>query len=316
MSSANQSVLNAATGSAAELLGQLGAVLYGGAAAIFLVVMALAIYSTFAKGRRIHASRWIIGGGLVFPVIVLSALLVYSLEIGNEIEEPGSAAAGQHSAPIRIEVVGRQWWWEVRYHRPGAAPAVVLANEIHVPIDRTIELILSTADVIHSFWVPALAGKVDMVPGRTTHLRLRSSEAGTFRGQCAEYCGGQHAWMALFVIVEGEEQFEAWLARQARSATVPSDPFLKLGYDAFFKGGCQECHAVRGTPATAQLGPDLTHVGSRESLAAGMLDNHVGTLAGWIAGAQDIKPGNLMPSMAVYTGTELRAVSAWLESLE
>lgn len=316
MSEPTQSALHAAAGSAAELLDRLGGILYIGATAIFLLVVGLVLYGTFAKGRAIDTRRWVIGGGLVFPAIVLTVLLVYSLEIGNDLHALGSSPDGQHSDPIRVQVVGRQWWWEVRYQLPGASPAVVLANELHIPVNRTVELSLSTADVIHSFWVPALAGKVDMIPGRTTHLRLRSAEAGTFRGQCAEYCGGQHAWMALFVIAQSEEQFAAWLARQARPAAVPSDPFLKLGYDSFFKGGCQECHAVRGTPATGQLGPDLTHVGSRESLAAGMLKNHVGTMAGWIAGAQDVKPGNFMPSMAVYTGTELRAVSAWLGSLE
>jgi cytochrome c oxidase subunit 2 len=204
----------------------------------------------------------------------------------------------------------------VRYEQPGAQAHIVLANELHLPTDSPVELLLSSADVIHSFWVPALAGKVDMIPGRTTRLVLKSSAPGRFRGQCAEYCGGQHAWMALFVVAEPRERFDAWLAQQARPVEVPSDPFLKLGHDAFFKGGCDKCHAVRGTAATAQLGPDLTHVGSRESLAAGMFDNHAGTMAGWIAGAQEVKPGNFMPSMAVYGGRELRSVSAWLESLE
>jgi cytochrome c oxidase subunit II len=318
MSRVSQSTLNASSGSAAELIEQLGTVLYVGAAAILIVVLALALWSVFGAGRPIRERRWVVGGGIVFPSIALTVLLLHSLSVGNALDALGHASlqVDTDRAPLRVHVIGHQWWWEVRYEQAGARTHIVLANELHLPVDSAVELSLSSADVIHSFWVPALAGKVDMIPGRTTRLVLKSSAPGRFRGQCAEYCGGQHAWMALFVVAESRQRFDAWLARQARPVETPADPFLKLGYDAFFKGGCDKCHAVRGTPATAQLGPDLTHVGSRESLAAGMLDNHVGTMAGWIAGAQDVKPGNLMPSMAVYSGRELRAVSAWLESLE
>jgi cytochrome c oxidase subunit II len=305
-----QSALGGAAGSHAALLHELGVVLYTGAALIFIVVITLALLGAFSKPKPVRWQRWIIGGGLAFPIATLSALLGYSLSIGNslEVHPPGDA--------LRIEIIGRQWWWEVRYIHPDGDGEVVLANEVHLPTGRPAHLTLKTGDVIHSFWVPPLAGKVDMIPGRTTRLVVRSDEAAMFRGQCAEYCGGQHAWMALFVVVEPKERFDAWLTQQARGVTVPSDPFLKLGHDAFFKGGCDECHAVRGTRATSTAGPDLTHVGGRESLAAGMLKNHIGTMAGWIAGPQDIKPGSLMPPVDVYTGQELRAVSAWLESLE
>jgi cytochrome c oxidase subunit 2 len=318
MNSVSQSTLDASAGSAAELIERLGVSLYVGAGAILIVVLALALWGVFGPSKRIHERRWVIGGGIIFPSIALTALLAHSLTVGNAIGALGQASphADDSREPLRVHVIGRQWWWEVRYEQPGAQPHIVLANELHLPTDSPVELSLASADVIHSFWVPALAGKVDMIPGRTTRLILRSSASGRFRGQCAEYCGGQHAWMALLVVAESRPSFDAWLARQARPVEVPSDPFLKLGYDSFFNGGCDKCHAVRGTPATAQLGPDLTHVGSRESLAAGMLANHVGTMAGWIAGAQDVKPGNLMPSMAIYSGRELRAVSAWLESLE
>jgi cytochrome c oxidase subunit 2 len=179
-----------------------------------------------------------------------------------------------------------------------------------------VELVLSTTDVIHSFWAPSLAGKVDMIPGRTTRLRLQTSEEGTFRALCAEYCGGQHALMALFVVTQDATEFNAWLARQRQPIAAPTDPFLKQGHDAFFKGDCHTCHTIRGTSATASDGPDLTHVGSRKSLAAGVLNNHIGTMAGWIAGPQEIKPGNKMPETPVFTGTELRALSAWLGSLQ
>jgi cytochrome c oxidase subunit 2 len=217
---------------------------------------------------------------------------------------------------LRIEVIGKQWWWEVRYEQPGGGEHIVLANEIRIPVDRPVELVLSSADVIHSFWAPSLAGKVDMIPGRTTRLRIQTSEAGTYRAQCAEYCGGQHALMSLVVVATNPNEFATWLERQRQPAPVPTQEFLKAGYDAFFKGNCQTCHTIRGTSARGTEGPDLTHVGGRRSLGAGVLDNHIGTMAGWIAGAQDIKPGSKMPSEPVFTGVELRALSAWLGSLE
>jgi len=311
-----QSALAGAPGSAAEAIGRLGDLLYVGAGAIFLFVMALAIYSVFAKPRAVNVRRWIVGGGLVFPIVVLTALLVYSLRTGDALSHSAAASGSSESEPLRIRVVGKQWWWEVRYVGHAQGTEIVLANEVRLPVGRPVELLLTSTDVIHSFWVPALAGKVDMIPGRTTRVALRADETGIFRGQCAEYCGGQHALMALYVVAQSQSDFESWLARQARPAQRPDDSFLKLGYDAFFKGNCQACHAIRGTPAAGTLGPDLTHVGGRHSLAAGVLDNHIGTMAGWIAGTQDVKPGSKMPSTRTFTGIELRAISAWLGSLQ
>lgn len=331
---AASSAIDPAANSGAELIDQLGTVLYVGGAAIFVFVMILAVWAVYARGRPINAQRWIVGGGLAFPAVTLTVLLVYSLAVGNALSAIGTSNAlqlflecfGVGGTPtearpasdgvMRIHVIGKQWWWEVRYEQPGSAEQVVLANEIRMPTHRAVELVLSSTDVIHSFWAPALAGKVDMIPGRTTRLRLQTSEKGTYRALCAEYCGGQHALMALLVITEDQSDFDAWLARQGQPITAPSDPFLKLGHDAFFKGDCQKCHAIRGTAANAPDGPDLTHVGSRKSLAAGVLNNHIGTMAGWIAGPQDVKPGNKMPETTVFTGTELRALSAWLGSLQ
>jgi cytochrome c oxidase subunit 2 len=326
------SALDPALGSGAELIDQLGIALYVGGGLIFLAVMALAIFGIFAKGRPVKARYWILGGGLAFPALTLTVLLMYSLAVGNGLNAIGSSNAlqlfldcfGLGDARARvppndvlmIHVVGKQWWWEVRYQRPGQSEPVVLANEIRMPTNRPVELVLSTTDVIHSFWAPSLAGKVDMIPGRTTRLRLQTPEEGTFRALCAEYCGGQHALMALFVVTQGEDDFDAWLAHQETSVDEPGDPFLKMGYDAFFRGECHSCHTIRGTSAKGTAGPDLTHVGGRKSLAAGTLNNHIGTMAGWIAGAQDVKPGSKMPSSLAYSGVELRALSAWLGSLE
>jgi cytochrome c oxidase subunit 2 len=305
-----QSSVHAAAGSSAALIHELGLVLYVGAALIFLVVISLVVYGVLSDVRRAEVRHWVIGGGLVFPIVTLSALLVYSLSIGNALDAHSSKGAW------RVHVTAKQWWWEVRYEIHGNANDAVMANELHVPVGQPVEILLTTSDVIHSFWAPPLAGKVDMIPGRTNRLIIQTDEAGVYRGQCAEYCGGQHALMAFYLVAEPEERFRSWLARQAQSVSVPADPSMKLGYDLFFRGGCAACHTIRGTPAIAQTGPDLTHVGGRRSLAAGVLGNHIGTMAGWIAGAQDVKPGNQMPSVNVYTGRELRALSAWLESLE
>lgn len=326
------SALDPAADSGAALIDQLGTAMYVGGGLIFLVVMVLVIYGVFARARSVRAQWWILGGGLAFPAFTLTVLLMYSLAIGNGLSAIGTRSALQlfldcfgvedarARAPmedvLEIHVVGKQWWWEVRYPRPGQSEAVVLANEIRLPTHRAVELVLSTTDVIHSFWAPSLAGKVDMIPGRTTRLRVQTSEEGTFRALCAEYCGGQHALMALFVVTQNEADFSAWLARQQAPVAEPRDPFLKTGYDAFFRGECHSCHTIRGTPADGTTGPDLTHVGGRKSLAAGTLNNHIGTMSGWIAGAQDVKPGNKMPSSLAYSGVELRALSAWLGSLE
>jgi cytochrome c oxidase subunit 2 len=321
-----------AAGSGAALIHEFSLVLYVGFALIFVLVMALLLYAVFTPARPIHARRWLAGGGLIFPGAVLSALLLYSLAVGNALgsfqgdgtlrflldcvssvsRSLGVTGAGNDA--IRVEVNARQWWWEVRYS--GSETSFELANELRLPAGRAVELDLTTEDVIHSFWVPSMAGKVDMIPGHRNRLVLKADEPGVHRGVCAEYCGGQHALMSLFVIVEPEADFQRWRAQQARDADIPANEFLARGRAAFMRGGCGECHTVRGTQARGDLGPDLTHVGSRRSLAAGVLHNHVGTMAGWIAGTQAIKPGSLMPDTRAYDGTELRAVAAWLKSLE
>lgn len=323
------SAIDPAADSGAALIDQLGNVMYVGGALIFVVVMALAIYGVVAKATSVNTRLWILGGGLAFPIVTLTTLLMYSLAVGNGLNAIGSSNALQlflecfgignaasrepRDGVLRIQVVGKQWWWEVRY---AGSEQAVLANEIRMPTNRAVELVMSTTDVIHSFWAPSLAGKVDMIPGRTTRLRLQTSEEGTFRALCAEYCGGQHALMTLFVVTQDAADFDSWLQQQASPVNVPTDPVLKTGYDAFFRGECHTCHTIRGTPANGTSGPDLTHVGGRKSLAAGTLNNHIGTMAGWIAGAQDVKPGNQMPSSLAYSGVELRALSAWLGSLE
>jgi cytochrome c oxidase subunit 2 len=300
-----QSALNP-QGPDAALIAEMSWVLFAGAAAIFAGVMALALYAVFA--RRENASRLsprtlVVGGGIAFTTVTLFALLLYSLARASTLHPAEDNA-------LRIEVIGEQWWWRVRY------PDFETANEIRVPIGRPVELVLRSADVVHSFWVPVLAGKLDMIPGRANVLRVRADRPGRFRGQCAEYCGGQHALMALLVVATPETDFQRWLANEALPVRDSRDPEFVAGHNLFFRGGCAECHTIRGTDAVGDVGPDLTHVGSRRSLAAGILDNHVGTMAGWIAGPQDLKPGSAMPDDSTFTGPELRALASWLERLE
>lgn len=332
-----QSTAHPAAGSGAALIHEFSLVLYGGATLIFLLVMGLVVLSVFGRARTVSRRRWILGGGILFPVVTLTALLTYSLAVGAALSPEGtggplrfvlnclsssSRALGnvvgvEVVAPVRIDIIGRRWWWEVRYQGPDDSIRwVTLANELYLPTGRPAHVTLRAGDVIHSFWVPSLAGKVDMIPGRANRLVLQADEPGVHRGQCAEFCGMQHALMALYVTVVSPEEFDAWLRRQERPAVVPEDPVLRAGHDAFMKAGCADCHAVRGTSANGDRGPDLTHVGSRRALGAGLLRNHIGTMAGWIADAQALKPGSLMPRTRTLDGEELRALAQWMGSLQ
>jgi cytochrome c oxidase subunit 2 len=321
-----------AAGSGASLIHELSLAMYVGGALIFISVMGLLLYAVFSRARPVRERLWLAGGGLAFPAIVITVLLGYSVAVSNTLYNfqgggvlrflldcvsTASRALAGSPAPgtaVRIEVNARQWWWEVKYF--DAAGEFELANELRLPAGRAVEVQLVTQDVIHSFWVPSLAGKVDMIPGHRNRLVLKADQPGVHQGNCAEYCGGQHALMGFVVVVEPEADFQLWQALQRSDAPPPADDFLAAGRAAFMRGGCGDCHTVRGTEARGDLGPDLTHVGSRHSLGAAVLRNHVGTMAGWIAGSQAVKPGNAMPDSRAFDGQELRAVSAWLVSLK
>jgi cytochrome c oxidase subunit 2 len=298
-------------GSNARQTAEIAWVLFVGSGVIFALVAALAAYALFAApARRAWLGRrsFVVGAGIVFPVVALSALLIYSLRVGGALARSGEAE------PLRIEIVGEMWWWRVRYVDSRGTRVLTTANEVHIPVGRNVEFRLASADVLHSFWVPNLAGKLDLIPGRVNVLRVQAERAGVFRGQCAEYCGAQHANMAFHVVAHPAPEFDAWLAAQQLPATAPPTPELARGL-ALFMANCSACHTVRGTPAAGELGPDLTHVGSRRFIAAGTLPQNVGTIAGWIASSQHVKPGNLMPSFDRLTGEELRALAAFVASL-
>jgi cytochrome c oxidase subunit II len=305
-----QSALDPQGAQAREVAG-LWWIMAAGAVLIWLLVIGCAIYATRIRPvehENFAGTLFIVGGGVVLPVVVLSPLLIYSFLLARApVAVPGDG--------VRIEVIGRQWWWEVRYFPPGADAPVVAANEVRLPAGQPVGVTLRATDVIHSFWIPSLAGKTDMVPGRVNRMVIQADAPGTFRGQCAEYCGGPHALMALYAVAMAPDDFAAWLEREARPARTPDEPFLAEGQELFLASGCGACHTIRGIAAAGELGPDLTHLGGRVSLGAGILPNNVGTIAGWIADAQHIKPRNKMPSFNTFSGEELRALAAYLASL-
>jgi cytochrome c oxidase subunit 2 len=307
-----QSALDGAGGDA-RTLEQLSWILFSGGTAIFLLVTVLLLYALFApleRRRWLASQRTILIGGLVFPIVTLTVTLTYGLVL---LRVTNAAGGG---SPLRIEVVGEQYWWRVHYPADGDAPAFTTANEIQVPLGRPIEIAVTSTDVIHSFWIPNFAGKIDMIPGRVNGLRFDVDRPGIYRGQCAEFCGDQHALMAFDVVALEPAAFASWRAAQARPAPAAGMPLLERGRLLFARGGCGNCHAVRGTEFSGQRGPDLTHVGSRRSIGAGMFPNNAGTLAGWIADTQHLKGGARMPSYGSLSGEELRAIAGYLESLK
>ncbi len=305
-----QSTLSPA-GRGAEDIARLFWWMTGGATVIWLAVAGLTIYAIHVKPHPHprHWERFIIAGGVVVPVAVLGILLAFGLAMLPELVAPAPEGS-QH-----INVTGEQWWWRIRYETP-EGEFVELANEIHLPVGEPIDFSLEAADVIHAFWIPSLGGKEDMIPGRTNWLRLDPTKTGLYRGACAEYCGGAHAQMAFYVVVEEREQFEQWLAHQAAPAEPPSDSLRRRGLEVFLSSGCGACHTVRGTEADGVVGPDLTHVGGRQSLAAGILPNESEAFREWISHPKSLKPQVRMPRFDMLPDEDLEALAAYLNGLD
>jgi cytochrome c oxidase subunit 2 len=245
---------------------------------------------------------------IAISTVALLGLLLASVLTGRAI---GSLAAPD---ALNIRITGYQWWWSIEYLNADPSMQVTTANELHLPVGRPVSISLMAADVIHSFWVPPLHGKTDLIPGRENVQWLRVDAPGIFRGQCAEYCGAQHAHMSLTVIAEGSDQFEAWLNGQR---TLPPNPVTAeqtRGRQIVEQGPCALCHTIRGTTAGARTAPDLTHFATRSTIAAGTVPNTRGYLAGWIANPQHLKPGNRMPPTGL-AADDLQAVVAYLETL-
>jgi cytochrome c oxidase subunit II len=311
--------------------------------ALGLLVTALVVAALFVAIRgparwkaRLGGERAIWLGGIAFPGVVLTVLLIWGLTLTASLTEP------IRGDEMRVRVTGEMWWFRVQYLDADGTVTMEDANEIHIPVGRPVVLELESADVIHSFWVPHLSGKKDMIPGRRTLLRIEADRAGEYGGVCAEYCGGQHALMGFVAIAHDPSDWKAWLAaRGNRSTRMPAlggsrpegaivlagdtaaspaesgtlgqyDP--RAGYRLFMESGCAACHRIAGSAANGLAGPDLTHVGSRRTLGAGVLPNHLGTMIGWIGDSQSIKPGNRMPSYDALSAEELGHIAAFLEA--
>jgi cytochrome c oxidase subunit 2 len=252
------------------------------------------------------STRWIVIG-VVLTGLFLLGTFAYSMVVMGETVRPDDDPA------LTIEIVGHRWWWEARYPRTLSSGGFTTANEMHIPVGVPVRVQVASADVIHSFWVPRLHGKIDVIPGVRNQFWIRADSAGRYRGQCAEYCGLQHSNMAIYVTAQSADQFRSWLAAQSRPAAIPRQAEAARGLQQFMRS-CAFCHTVRGTEAKGVMGPDLTHVASRETLAAGTLTHSRGNLAGWVVNAPSIKPGTIMPRVDLEP-SELHAVVSYLETL-
>jgi len=279
---------------------------------VFLLVAFILLYLLFIRNRHrsstdvdVHrGAHWILYGGLVLPTIILAIVFGFTLRSMQ-------VMALEAESPLVIEVVGKRWWWEVRYPNYN----IITANEIHIPINHRVELHLTSADVIHSFWVPQLHGKLDMVPGQTNVLQIQANQERTYRGVCAEFCGLQHARMQFLVVAQSEDNFNQWLLHQQQPANMQLSASAQRGHDVFFEVGCSTCHAISGTQAVSAFGPNLTHLASRQTIGAAILPNNRGNLGGWVVNAQSVKPGSLMPPMDI-PAADVQPLLDYLQSLE
>ncbi|HMM76642.1 MAG TPA: c-type cytochrome [Gammaproteobacteria bacterium] len=289
------------------------------AAAVVWVVLAYIALRRDGGSFAVHAPAeeekgrpWILIGGLGVPAAVFLAF--FGLMFSPMKASPTHRHADK---PADIRIIGRQWWFEAEYRGERPDLAVRVPTELHIPVGKPVDVELESRDVIHSFWIPKLQGKVDLVPGRVNRVRLMADAPGVYRGECAEFCGVQHAHMRVEIVAETPARFEAWLDAQRAPAKTPSyeDELAARGRDVFQSAACALCHTIRGTPARGLVGPDLTHLGSRAHIAGGSFDNNTANLAAWIADAQSMKPGAQMPSLRQLSGADLRALVSYLQSL-
>jgi cytochrome c oxidase subunit II len=286
--------------------------------AVFLLVLAATAAAVLRRRRpivapevEIHRERRLHTAILVATIATAATLFVF-LIVNFSTER--ALASLPNDRPLTIEITGTQWWWRVRYVDSVSSRSLTTANEVHIPVGTPIKFELTSNDVIHSLWVPRLHGKRDLIPGRRSVTWLRADSAGVYRGQCAEFCGHQHALMGLTVIAEPRARFDAWLDHQLEPAAEPTTDEERRGRDVFMSASCAMCHTIRGTDAGAGTGPDLTHLASRGTIAAATLPNTRGHLGGWIVDPQSIKPGVKMPSNGLQAA-DLQALLSYLESL-
>jgi cytochrome c oxidase subunit II len=304
-------------GPQAERIDRLTWVFTGLGSAVFLVVVGFLFYALWRGRRRMETAvgadverrlTWWVAGSVGATALILLVLLVANFATGRALggfAEPGA---------LSIRITGHQWWWEVEYLDPEPSRRVITANEIHIPVGRRVRLEVGSVDVIHSFWAPNLHGKLDLIPGYRGTTYIRADRAGVYHGRCAEFCGLQHARMEFRIVAESPQRFAAWYEGQIAPAPAPATPQQQAGQQVFLSRSCVLCHTIRGTPAGSQVGPDLTHLASRTTIAAGTLPNTRGHLGGWVLDPQRIKPGAKMPPNQL-AADELHALLAYLESL-
>ncbi|HXT16132.1 MAG TPA: cytochrome c oxidase subunit II [Gemmatimonadaceae bacterium] len=288
---------------------------------VWLGVVLFAIYAAMhPRGNRAsdglehvspethHRVERVVAGAGFATVLILLAFLIFDFSVGH-------ALAVHPQRGLTIDVVGHQWWWEAQYEDPDPSKMISTANEIHVPTGQMIQFKLRAADVIHSFWAPNLNGKRDLIPGYTSTLWFKADTAGVYRGQCAEFCGLQHAKMAFYIIAEPPVKFAAWMAAASRPQDQPTDSTLLYGQRIFMSSGCAVCHSIAGTEARSTVGPGLTHLKSRNTIAAGTLANTRENLVKWVSNPQNVKPGARMPAYQ-FTEPQLTALISYLETLK
>lgn len=309
-------------GAAAARIASLWWVMFALSAAIFVLLLVL-VGAALLRHRRADSEtapdrsngdtgrKWVIWGGLVLPLIVLAIVFGYTVYTLAAVEN------SQGQATMHIKVTARRWWWEIEYPDQN----VTTANEIHIPVGVPVQFELQSEDVIHSFWVPQLHGKMDVIPPLTNYLTLQADQAGVYRGECAEFCGLQHATMGFMVVAQSNDDFGKWMSAQQQDAQTPTDPLAVKGQQVFVKAGCVFCHSIQGldeqsvVASKPDLGPDLTHLGSRLTIVGASLTNNKGNLAGWVMDAQHIKQGSDMPTMSL-NSDDLQALLAYLQSLQ
>ncbi len=312
--SGNQAMLNP-QGPPARSIATLTWLLFSVCTVVYVAVLG-ALWWALARSRRDsdeHAATTRTMTRVVVGATVLTAATLVVLTISSEVAGRG-LTGGREPGAITIQVIGHQWWWDFLYRDVTPSDVVNSPNELHIPVGVPVVLEFTSRDVIHSFWAPNLQGKRDLVPGQVTRMSIQADQAGTYRGQCAEFCGHQHANMAFVLVAEPMDRFQAWLQAQRRPAEEPASDEARRGRDVFVRSTCGTCHTVRGTDAGSRFGPDLTHVASRQMIAAGTLPNTRGHLAGWISDSQSIKPGNRMPPNPL-SASDLQAVLTYVRSL-
>ncbi|HEY2065959.1 MAG TPA: cytochrome c oxidase subunit II [Gemmatimonadaceae bacterium] len=314
-----QHVLHPA-GPQAARIAHLGWFAFVVAATVWVITVSVLLWAIARARRRERADEpvpadgerrmtWGVAFGIGASAVILLVFLGYDLVVGRTLSPVPSAH------PLTIEVNGHQWWWEVQYADTAVHDRFTTANEIHIPVGEPVLFVLTAQDVIHSIWAPNLGGKKDLIPGYTTSVWFQADTPGVYRAQCAEFCGVQHAKMALFIVAESRAQFNRWAIQQRQPAAKPADSVAGHGYEVFVTSSCVMCHNLEGTTAGSHAGPDLTHLASRRTIAAGTLPNTRGNLAGWIVDPQRIKPGSHMPPNMLEP-KDLDALLTYLQSLK